>query len=81
MATFRAMESGNAAAAVRPTAQLRELAAAVQGLAFPHDIAAGMAARGFVVGEPKQAVSGATRHRREAATAVLRERMASMGLG
>jgi len=80
VATFRAMESGDSAAAASPTAQLRELADAIHGLAFPHDIAAGMAARGFVVGEPKQALSEATLRRREAATTVLRGRLSAMGL-
>ncbi|MCW5558101.1 MAG: dihydrodipicolinate synthase family protein, partial [Verrucomicrobiae bacterium] len=80
VATFRAMQSGDPAAAAGPTAQLRGLAEAIQGLAFPHDVAAGMAARGFAVGEPKQALSESTRRRRDAASLVLRGRLLTMGL-
>lgn len=72
MATFRAMQSGDPAAAVAPTVRLRELASAVEGLLFPHDVAAGMDARGFVTGECKQAMSLATRERRQQATARLK---------
>lgn len=74
---FRAMQAGDAAAAVAPTRRLRSLAGALDGLLFPHDIAAGMEARGFVTGESKQAVSAETRGRKEAVTSRLRELLAA----
>ncbi|MBX3731784.1 MAG: dihydrodipicolinate synthase family protein [Verrucomicrobiae bacterium] len=61
LAVFRAMHSGDPAAAAPATRQLQEMAAAFEGLNFPHDIAAGMAARGRVTGEPKQVMSERSR--------------------
>ena len=80
METFRAMQSGNPSAAVAPTARLRELAAALTGLNFPHDIAAAMTARGIETGVSKQVASEATRVLRESVTDRVRELLASHGL-
>jgi len=79
VAAFRAVQAGDLAAANAATLQLRETAAALGGLGFPHDVPAGMAARGFVTGEPKQVLSTATRAAREAVTVALREQFRSRG--
>ncbi|MBL9172582.1 MAG: dihydrodipicolinate synthase family protein [Verrucomicrobiales bacterium] len=71
VAAFRAMQAGDPAAAVAPTARLRELASVLAGLNFPHDVAAGMDARGFETGVCKQAMSEETRRLRAAATSRL----------
>lgn len=80
METFRAMQSGDPAAAVAPTARLRELAAALNGLHFPHDMAAAMEARGIETGVSKQVMSEETRVAREALTARVRGLLASNGM-
>lgn len=79
VAVFRALEAKDPEAARLPTHQLRETAAVLEGLLFPHDVAAGMAARGFITGEPKSAVSASTRAAREAATRVLRQQFQARG--
>ncbi len=43
-----------------PLAQLREVGAIIDRLKFPLNVAAGMAARGLPVGEPKSVVSAAS---------------------
>lgn len=79
VAAFKACQAGDAAAAAVATQELRETAALLGGLSFPHDVPAGMAARGFVVGEPKQALSAATRTARESVTAALRVQFRQRG--
>lgn len=81
METFRAMLSGDPAAAVAPTARLRSLATALDGLLFPHDVAAGMEARGFVTGVCKQVMSTETRERRRAAISRLKTLFDAGGSG
>jgi 4-hydroxy-tetrahydrodipicolinate synthase len=79
VATYRAVEAGNPGAAVESTRQLREAAAALQGLLFPQDVTAGMLARGFEMGEPKQAVAASTLEARDAVVGRLRDLFRSFG--
>ncbi len=79
VAVFRAREAHDPAAATVPTRQMQETAALLDGLHFPHDVAAGMEARGFVTGEPKPIVSATTRTAREAATRALRQQFQMRG--
>ncbi len=77
--TFRAVEAGDAAAVAETTRQLRDTASLLQGLLFPHDVAAGMLARGFVVGEPKQVTAASSLRGRDAVVVQLREQFRSRG--
>lgn len=80
VAAFRAMQSGDRPTADRAMAGLRETVAGLEGLPFPHDIPAGMEARGFVTGEPKQILSASTLAARQAVTTRLRSRFQKLGL-
>lgn len=77
--TFMAMMAGSSAKAREFTEGLRLVTGELSGLGFPHDVTAGMAARGFEVGVPKQALSASTRAARDAAAETLRRRFQQRG--
>ncbi|MEN9734216.1 MAG: hypothetical protein RLZ45_2211 [Verrucomicrobiota bacterium] len=80
IAAHRAFQSGDRAAAERAMVDLRETTSFLEGMSFPHDIPAGMEARGFVTGEPKQILSANTTMARQAVIARLRNHFQNRGL-
>ncbi len=80
IAAYRAFQSGDRPAADRAMVELREAAAFLEGMSLPHDIPAGMEARGFVTGEPKQILSANTTKAQQAVIARLRNHFQNRGL-
>lgn len=75
VATFRAIQRGDAATVRSGTAEVAELAAGLKGLEFPLDVAAAMEARGRATGEMKPWISVETRRRYDEVVAGLRSRL------
>jgi len=77
---FDAVKMGDQGRAERATARLQRVGALVEGLEFPLNVAASMAARGLATGRPKAPLSAATRARYDRLVADLRNLYRELGL-
>jgi dihydrodipicolinate synthase/N-acetylneuraminate lyase len=77
---FDAVRTGDTGRAERATARIQRVGVLVEGLEFPLNVAASMAARGLATGQPKTPLSAATRARYDRLVADLRDLYRELGL-